>query len=60
MKMAVKKAYCPVCAKLIRVKEQKEGTELQIVCTQCGRVMYANNGIKWRPAGAKVSTKTRI
>lgn len=57
MKMAVKKGYCPACRKLVRVREQKEGVELQIACTQCGRLLYANNGIKWRPVGAKVSTK---
>jgi len=47
MKLVIKRTYCPVCQKLVRAREQAAGPETQVICTQCGRILYSWNGIRW-------------
>jgi hypothetical protein len=62
MKLAVKKSYCPACRRLVRIREESatKGVETKIICTQCGREMYAWNVVRWKVGGPKISTKTAV
>jgi len=48
MKLIVKRMYCPTCLKLIRARDEKAGSEIQVICTQCGTILYSWNGIRWK------------
>jgi hypothetical protein len=48
MKFVIKRSYCPACHKLVRAREEKVGSDIDVVCTQCGKHLYSWNGIRWK------------
>jgi len=55
MKLIIKKLFCHECQKLVRTREQKSGRETQIICTQCGRLLYSWNGLRWKSEPKKTN-----
>jgi len=55
MRIDTRRAYCPSCQKLVRVRAEVGKSETQILCTQCGRQLYSFNGVRWNVAGQKAT-----
>ncbi len=48
MKLAIKKIYCPNCARLVNGREQQTNGSAKILCSRCGKTIWVKEGLKWR------------
>ena len=47
MRLCVKKTYCPRCQRLVRGHEQDNDTNIRVLCSRCGLVIWIRDGMRW-------------
>jgi len=54
MKLVVKKIYCSVCMRLVRGQQEKNGSQLRLICPRCKRLLWSYDGHFWHYAKSAI------
>jgi len=56
MRLYVKKTYCPRCQRLVRGYEQGNDTNMRVLCSRCGLVIWVRDSMRWKYAAEESLT----
>ncbi|PPD57356.1 hypothetical protein [Dehalogenimonas etheniformans] len=59
LKLTLKKTYCPVDMRLVRVKEVMNGNQITLACNHCGAVLWRREGAMWQAVANRLPMKRK-